>query len=59
MCVAAVSRQNVTSENIHKESTWYCSVQTSRFQHLRHILQNPKPQEMTDESSSPIPPKKS
>ena len=31
----------------------------SRSQHFKHLLQNTKPQEMTNESSSPIPPKKS
>ena len=30
-----------------------------RYQQFRYILQNAKPQEMTNESSSPIPPKKS
>ena len=31
---------------------------SSRNQHFRHLLQNPKPQKMKNESNSPIPPKK-
>ena len=41
-----------------QKSTWYFFVPSSRYQHFRYILQNSKSQEMTNESSIPISPKK-
>ena len=46
MFVVTVSRWNVRSENIHKNSTWYSLLLSLRFQHFKHILQNPKTQKM-------------
>ena len=45
--------------HLQQKNTWYFLVSSSRFQHFRRLLQNAKPHEMTNESSSPIPPKKS
>ena len=42
-----------------QKSPGYFLVPHSRYQHFRYISQNAKPQEITNESSSPIPPKKS
>ena len=42
-----------------KKALEFFLVPISRFQNFGHLLQNAKPQEMTKESSSPIPLKKS
>ena len=42
-----------------QKSTWYFGVPSSRYQHFGYISQNAKPQEIPNESSSPLPPKKS
>ena len=52
------SRWYVTPINIYKKPLIFLAT-SWWFQHFRLLLQNAKAEEMTNESSSPIPPKKS